>query len=168
VTVCKGCGGPLPPPSLLGGRPRLWCSGKCRKASYGDPCVDCGARTVFGAERARVDEPRCYPCSTAHRTVWTREALIAAIQRWAQEHGEPPAVADWNPTVARRMNDPERAARAGRRQERQTAEWPHPISVIRRFGSWSNGLEAAGFTPRAPHGGGGNELCKRSVREKAL
>jgi biotin operon repressor len=58
---CHGCGAALPPQNYVG-RPRKWCSERCRKGSYGDPCVDCGGRTCFGAETARVPEPRCIAC----------------------------------------------------------------------------------------------------------
>ncbi len=62
--TCQGCDKALPP-QRRGGMPRKWCSERCRKRSYGDPCVDCGARTGFGAERARVPDPRCRPCAEA-------------------------------------------------------------------------------------------------------
>lgn len=38
--ACAGCGAPLAPSE---GRPRKWCSERCRKAQYSVPCEDCGA-----------------------------------------------------------------------------------------------------------------------------
>lgn len=64
MSGCAGCGSPLAPSG--GNRPRKWCSERCRKGSYGDPCVGCGMRTVYGAEAARVPEPRCAPCRIRH------------------------------------------------------------------------------------------------------
>lgn len=60
--TCAGCGTLLAPPTNGRGW-RKWCSEKCRKASYGDPCIDCGGRTIYGAEHARVPEPRCDACN---------------------------------------------------------------------------------------------------------
>jgi hypothetical protein len=61
TNTCAGCGTELVAvrPKV---KPRKWCSERCRKASYGDPCVDCGTRTNYGAESARVAEPRCVTC----------------------------------------------------------------------------------------------------------
>jgi hypothetical protein len=61
---------------------------------------------------------------------WTPEAIIAAFQQWADEHGRTPTKDDW------------RAARDGR--------YPCDNTVRRVFGSWSAGRSAAGleFTPR--------------------
>lgn len=56
--ACAGCDA-----EIAGDPRRKWCSERCRKASYGDPCIDCGARTAFGAETARVPEPRCLSCA---------------------------------------------------------------------------------------------------------
>lgn len=64
--TCAGCGEMFPIRSILS-RKAKWCSQKCRKGSYGDPCIDCGARTAFGAERARVPEPRCAKCAAVAR-----------------------------------------------------------------------------------------------------
>jgi len=59
--------------------------------------------------------------------------VIAAVQRWAAEHGgRPPIAADWS----------------GRRD----ASYPHENTVARVFGTWAAGIEAAGF--RVNHGGG--------------
>lgn len=147
MSSCQGCGGPLPP------RARKWCSERCRKGSYGDPCVDCGARTVYGAETKRVPEPRCVPCENARRTVWTQEIIIDRIREWVALYDTPPAMPDWNPVQARIINDPERA----RRFYAAEGHWPWFMRVIERFGSWNAGVAAAGFEPRKR---GGNRRRK--------
>jgi hypothetical protein len=77
--TCHGCGTPLPPSK---GPVRKWCSERCRKASYGDPCVDCGARTVYGAETARVPEPRCRACYRQRVELGLRADMVRAqVQR---------------------------------------------------------------------------------------
>lgn len=138
---------------------------RARKDSYAQPCVECGAPTS-GSE-GRREEPRCQPCTAIkngdERKIWTREAVVLAIQEWAAEHGEPPAVCDWGPTYARILHDEDRA----RRFEVADGCWPHAVTVRRMCGSWAAALTAAGFEPRAPHGGGGNELRRRSARQRA-
>jgi len=79
VQGCKGCGAELP--ASLSNRPRVWCSERCRKGSYGDPCVECGARTVYGAETGRRGEdPRCAACArrrASDRRVSTAMSMLA-------------------------------------------------------------------------------------------
>lgn len=125
---------------------RKWCSERCRRVTmYSRPCVDCGQPTD-GSDGLR-DEPRCRCCapvvSGAARKVWTRQACVLAIQQWAFEYGDPPASADWNPAQCRILHD------------------------VARAQSWSRAIAAAGFTPRAPNGGGGNMARRRTVRAKA-
>jgi hypothetical protein len=57
---------------------------------------------------------------------WTEALIIAAIQRWAAEHGKPPVSTEW-----------------------QKRGDHHPVAqtVAARFGSWTAGLRAAGFEP---------------------
>jgi hypothetical protein len=119
--------------------------------------VDCGAKTRFGAERARVPEPRCDPCARAYRKIWTPEAIVCAVQEWNAVYGEPPAIADWNPWCAR--HDYHDEARA--RRFETDACWPIFSVVIREFGNWNTAIIAAGFEPRAGHGGAGNHFRQR-------
>lgn len=57
--LCATCG------SAFQGKARAkFCSGKCRKAQYATPCVDCGASTS-GSEGRRPDT-RCSKCANAH------------------------------------------------------------------------------------------------------
>jgi hypothetical protein len=159
---CAGCGGP----TLVSGhtgQPRKWCSERCRKASYGDPCVDCGGKTRFGAKAARAPQPRCVRCAGVHRTTFDRVTLLARIREWNATYGEPPAVPDWSPRHARVINDVARAERF----VNANGHWPYFTTVVRVFGSWNKGLVAAGFEPRAASGGGGNHLRRRSARAAA-
>jgi hypothetical protein len=67
---------------------------------------------------------------------------------------------DWNPWQARdRLGDEARARRF------ESGHWPWYTSVVIRFGSWNAGIRAAGFTPRANHGGGGNIYRRRDLRK---
>jgi hypothetical protein len=125
-----------------------------RKAKGIRACVDCGAPCNTDGSVTDACE-RCAPCSAkangAARKVWTREAIIAAIEEWNAIHGEHPRVCDWNPTQARRLgralhpayvNEPER--------------WPHYQTVLREFGvvgGWARAMRAAGFEPRGRGGG---------------
>jgi len=140
--------------------------GKQRKQRYRQPCVDCGAVTS-GAE-GRKETPRCQPCaawrSGAAQQIWTPGRVIEAIQDWAAIYGEPPSSVDWNPWAARHVvHDEERA----RRWERADGRWPWFTIVHQRFGSFSEGLLAAGFQPRDPVGSVENQKRRRSMRQKA-
>lgn len=134
---------------------------KQRKRRYDSTCVDCGAPTS-GCEGRRA-EPRCQQCATwrsaAGRRKWPAELLIARMHEWERIYGEAPAMPDWNPVKAREMNDEARA----QRWEDAAGHWPWFTIVVQRFGSWNEGLLAAGFEPRPAHGGGGNALRRRSA-----
>lgn len=135
---------------------------RARKASYAATCVDCG--TLTSGSEGRREEPRCHPCAAVlsgdERRIWTKPAIVCAIQEWAFEHGEPPGMADWNPTSARLLNDEERAARFER-----DGCWPWSPQAAHVCGSWNAAIEAAGFEPRVAHGGGGNEQRRRRARQ---
>jgi hypothetical protein len=141
---------------------------RARKDSYAGSCVDCGTPT--SGWEGRREDPRCLLCASRkcaeERRIWTRGAVILAIQEWAHEHGEHPAMPDWNPWYARHeINDEARAARA--EENIAAGRHPWPVSVIRAFGTWNAAIRAAGFEPRPPHGGGGNGARHRSVRARA-
>ncbi len=138
---------------------------RARKDRYRGSCVDCGAPTDGSAGPGKAPR-RCIQCAAivagAERKIWDRDTIIAAIQWWAEEHGEPPGSADFNETQARTaLHDEARA----RRTERYKAKGAIPChtTVYREFGSWNAALEAAGFRPRQPDGGGGNGQRQRSV-----
>lgn len=75
---------------------------------------------------------------------WSRQDIINAVKLWVTAYGQVPAFADWDPTKARKQGNEGRALR----WERGT--WPRSSQVIRRFGSWSAAIEAAGFEPNRP------------------
>lgn len=165
MSYCEACGTALPPDGPH--RPRKWCSERCRKTKYSVPCVDCGVPLNGSDGRGPNAPTRCNPCASAksgaEHKMWTRPVIVLAIQEWANEHGEPPAQTDWSPTHARLLGDQERADRwfalSGR--------YPHMNTVVREFGSWNEGIAAAGFTPRVAHGGGGNERRRRRFKAAA-
>jgi hypothetical protein len=132
ICARPGCDNELPP---SGGRPRKWCSQRCRKvALYSYPCA-CGALCTL--DRKRTGPVRCFSCSTVARTRWTREAVITAIHRWADEHGGvPPVASDWNATIAADRGKPVRGD-----------AFPPLGRVQQVFGSWAAAIEAAGFQP---------------------
>jgi transcriptional regulator with XRE-family HTH domain len=140
-----------------------------RRKRYGGTCIDCGGPTRYGG--TRVPPKRCKPCERAfrhtdasreERTLWTRERILTAIKTWAEEYGEPPASQDWNPWACRyELHDEERALRAERLISEGVIPWM--TLVVNRFGSWNAGLIAAGFKPRANHGGAGNQLRRRKT-----
>lgn len=159
--TCKICDAPF----TAGRRDAGFCSDRCRKASYSVPCADCG-KPLSGSDGRGPNAPtRCVPCaarlSGVERRVWTHDAIVARIREWNDTYGEPPASPDWMPARARINNDEERA----RRFERADGYWPCGETVHHRFGSWNAALKAAGFEPRAAHGGAGNQLRKRAARE---
>lgn len=156
---CETCGERFTPKQ----RRSRFCSHRCYKASKGDPCTDCGTRTGFGAEQARVAEPRCPSCAIEHNRRWTPDTITARIREWAALHGEPPAVPDWNPWTARHeLNDSERAER----YEAANGYWPGFTSVIDVFGSWNEAIAAAGFSPRPRYGVSENAARRRSSRAR--
>ena len=103
-------------------------------------CEDCGGPTRYSGKSSM---PRiCSDCSHARERaakVWTREAVITAIQKWAEQHGAPPVSTQW--------------IRAG-------ADHPARTSVYRAgdprssspFQKWADAIEAAGF--ERPEAGG--------------
>jgi DNA-binding CsgD family transcriptional regulator len=112
-----------------------------RQAKFDLVCVECGGRVAGGSRHQLIDieEPVCRRCAGDHYAIWTREAIVCAIQEWADEHGGiPPSSTHW------------KAARV-RGDDRVTSV----SSVLRRFGTWNAAIQAAGFEPHAggPVGG---------------
>jgi hypothetical protein len=157
---CHGCGVPIQK-TWQGADPK-WCSGRCRKRSYGDPCVDCGAKTRYGAETARVAEPRCLSCARDFYRKWLPEKVLDRIVEWTETYGEPPAMADWNPVQSRnQLHDEARAQRF----EDANGYWPGFSTVVQLFGSWNEGIRRAGFEPRVPRSSVENMRRTRKRRE---
>lgn len=91
---------------------------------------------------------------------WTEEAILEAVRDWTETYGEPPAQPDWNPYQSRVVfRDEARALR----YESHPRPLPSFSTTIRRFGSWSRAIEAAGFDARPSGGGGGNTRRRRDV-----
>lgn len=76
---------------------------------------------------------------SAPRPKWTNDEIVRAIQKWAELYGNPPACADWNPSMARSRGTPARQARYA------NGIWPATATVMRHFGTWRVALQAAGF-----------------------
>lgn len=62
-----------------------------------------------------------------HET-WTEEAIICAIQRWANYYGDPPTSRTWKKALD---------------------GYPSVWMVKSRFGTFNDGIRAAGFRPRS-------------------
>ena len=98
-----------------------------RCASDGHPVSDTASR-CFGSWVNFIAACGLEPRERA--TVWTRAAIIDALQRWAAEHGRTPAkTRDW---------------KCG------TADHPASLTVDRAFGSWNAAIVAAGLAPNLP------------------
>lgn len=100
-------------------------------------CEVCGGVTRLGrhGQPSRI----CADCVAPPEKWWTRERIIEAIQRWAQEHGSPPRSTDWT------AGHPDRL-------------WPAKSNVYlgtrnksAPFATWADAIEAAGF-PRPRRG----------------
>ena len=77
------------------------------------------------------------------RSFWTPDDLIERIQAWNETYGSPPGARDWSPSMARKQGRDDIAERF-----ELDGCWPHVNTVQRVFGSWNEGVRAAGFTPR--------------------
>src|SRR5687768_8262428 len=78
-------------------------------------------------------------------TRWSRETIIEKIHEWVRLHGEAPASADWNPSLARWR------AQEWRIERYRAGEWPSTNAVKRHFGgSFDAAILAAGLVPARP------------------
>lgn len=151
--TCEGCGATLPPPKGPG-RARKWCSERCRKRSYDLECVVCGGRVdgTTPSKMADATTPVCLACTGDYYATWTREAIVCAIQEWADEHGGiPPAASDWL-----------------RARARGTVGTCSVDQVRRRFGTWNAAIIAAGFEPHATGPVGGYKRLTAQQRTAAI
>lgn len=118
-----------------------------RKRSYSGVCEKCGGPTT-GADGRAAAPTICADCGAQRQReskYWTRERVIEAIQTWADEHGRPPAVADW--CHASKDGSHPSATRVYRSRDRDSAP----------FASWADAIEAAGY--QRPHVG------RRTIKE---
>lgn len=97
---------------------------------------------TLGAARrvAGVAPPQA--ASRARPHALTDEEILAAIRSWTERHGEPPSMSDWAPARARRCGQHWRA------QRYLAGDWPSLSTVLRRFGTLSAAVTAAGVPPR--------------------
>lgn len=121
---------------------------KARKESYRGRCVDCDVPTDGSNGRDGAPE-RCLPCTHEHDKRLTRAWILESMREWCEMFGVPPTAVDWNQHHARNLAErsPGYSARVIARYESTGRPWPSAESVQRLFGSWSEGLRAAGFQP---------------------
>lgn len=101
--------------------------------NHGGTCENCGGRTSYG--KAGEGPCRfCHECQGKGYAFWTKEKLIEAIQRWARLYGKPPSASEWNSALRPHP-------------DYSSGDWPAWNTVAYYFGSWSAGIEAAGFEP---------------------
>lgn len=114
---------------------------RARFAQWDGKCIDCGGRTS-GCDGPGTAPERCIDCFNRLRHDDAVGRVLAAIQKWADEHGGiPPNAADWNVAQARALGHYDRVS------EFEHGDWPATTEVRRLFGSWNAGIEAAGFEP---------------------
>ncbi len=93
---------------------------EARRDRYRGVCEECGGPTDGSAGLGRAPKV-CVTCLG-----WTGEEIIAAVRRWADEHGSPPTATEWN------------TAQPG---------YPSASTVVNRLG-WNEALLAAGLPLR--------------------
>jgi Homing endonuclease associated repeat len=71
------------------------------------------------------------------------QVILDAIQRWNELYGQPPTLADWEPSRARRLGQDWRAHRWER------GDWPSTRVVRSHFGTMSAAIRAAGLPARS-------------------
>lgn len=102
---------------------------RVRRARYSRPCADCGKPTD-GSGGYADPRARCSACAHVHKHEtrrWTPERIVEAIQAFHTAHGRPP-------TAVERL--------AGR-----IPDFPSVGTVQDEFGSWNEGICAAGLEP---------------------
>lgn len=130
-----------------------------RKKKYTTPCIDCGGPTGYGGKISS----RCQRCRTIfnhENKRWTKESIIAAIQRWNDEYGAPPKATDWNATISKNRG----------KKQRDKSIYPSGNSVYgphAPFDSWADAIEAAGF-PRPKRRSRGNPHKKYWTEERII
>lgn len=108
---------------------------RARKDGYRGECIDCGAPTSGSDGRGKAPS-RCDSCSHAKQKkerVWTREAVIEAVQHFAAERGRPPTSSEWN------------SSDRGDRYPPLPSVYKSSWKPDAPFDSWADAIEAAGF-----------------------
>ena len=133
---------------------------RANKLKYRGVCVDCGTHTIGDAPGHAPE--RCVPCNGAHTRKLTRAWILDSFAEWHAIFGKPPVVAEWQPAMARylgRQDCLDRHAATGR-------PWPSETSVQAHFGSWNEGVAAAGLTP-TPRGFYRDESSRKAILRAA-
>ena len=94
------------------------------------------AGVVRGRSRWRPAE-RWVPHGT-----WSQDAIVEALEDWVRVTGDPPRLYEWVPSSARALGLYNAHCRMW---EREHPRWPSATTVTKHFGSWSDGLAAAGI-----------------------
>jgi hypothetical protein len=116
--------------------------------------------TLSVAIRSAGFRPR--PAPTRRRPKLRSETeILEAIREWTSRYGEPPAMADWEPSRARR------AGHLWRVERYQRGDWPSARSVRNHFGSFSSAVREAGLVPR-PRGQRQGEAHAWRARNREL
>ena len=114
---------------------------RARKESYRGTCRACGAPTSGSNGRDKAPQYCHLHSNAAYFLYWTNSRIVAAIQEWNFVYGRPPVATDWNKQVE---GGPGQYIK-GPRRNLSRRRWPSVDAVQRRFGSWANGIVAAGF-----------------------
>jgi transposase len=112
---------------------------RSRVDRYRVACIVCGNPTDGSRGRRGSDEEAvCKSCAGAHYRIWTRDAIVLAIQEWAAEHGRTPSAPAWTRSKCI-LGD----------------LLPATHYVVLVFGTWNAAIEAAGLelNPSGPVGG---------------
>jgi len=98
--------------------------------------TDGSSEAVSGRSRWRPAE-RWVPQGT-----WSSARIVDALQDWVRVTGAPPRIYEWVPSSARALGLYNARCVMW---EREHPRWPSATTVSEYFGSWSDGLTAAGF-----------------------
>jgi hypothetical protein len=97
------------------------------------------------------------------RPRYTQEQILEAIREWTRVNGAPPAVADWEPSRARRLGEEWRADRF------LAGEWPSARMVGLYYPRFGDAIAAAGLEPPLRRGtrarSNGPDEIVRAIRE---
>jgi len=85
--------------------------------------------------------------SPGRADAWTPERIVEAMHTWLARYGHPPRSYEWAPSTGRAAGLLRGDASVW---ELHYPCWPSTGTVAARFGSWCNGLRAAGLPARIP------------------
>lgn len=119
-----------------------------KRRAYSFRCEGCGVECKpNGRKELEARSGLCATCFGAQTRRRSRQWIIDSMHEWAHMFGAPPSAIDWNPPFARSHKycqwKAERHASTGR-------PWPSVALVQSHYGSWNDGLRAAGFEPLKP------------------